>query len=66
MPATAPSSAPSSPSSAAPASDSSLDALLAPTDAFAPRHTSPTPAERAPKLAAVGYPTPHPPFDAPL
>ena len=39
------------------ANSSALAALLAPTDAFAPRHNSPTPEERAKMLAAVGYPT---------
>jgi len=34
-----------------------LAELLAPTDAFAPRHVSPTAEERAHMLAAVGYPS---------
>lgn len=56
MSASAPAPA-SSVSNSAPAAGSALATLLAPTDAFAPRHTSPTPEERAQMLAALGYPT---------
>ncbi len=56
MSASAPAPASAS-SSASVASSVALSALLAPTDGFAPRHTSPTEAERAHMLAALGYPT---------
>jgi glycine dehydrogenase len=39
------------------ASSGSLATLLAPTDQFAPRHNSPTAAERATMLAALGHAT---------
>ena len=39
------------------ATNSALAALLAPTDVFAPRHSSPNADERAKMLAAIGYPT---------
>ncbi len=55
MPAHAP--ATSTPDSPLAARGLSLAALLAPTDAFAPRHTSPTAAERAHMLAALGRPS---------
>ncbi|MDF3059614.1 MAG: glycine dehydrogenase [Rariglobus sp.] len=47
MPASAPSAS----------SASSLSELLAPTDSFAHRHTSPDSAERTAMLAALGYPS---------
>ena len=37
--------------------DNALAELLAPTDAFAPRHNSATPDEQARMLAALGYPS---------
>jgi glycine dehydrogenase len=52
-----PVSAPASASVPSTASSASLAALLAPTDAFAPRHTSPNSDERAKMLADLGYPT---------
>ncbi len=56
MPASAP--APATATSATQGSTpAALAALLAPTDAFAPRHSSPTEAERAHMLAALGYPS---------
>ena len=51
MSATAPSTSSTSPTT----SGSPFAALLAPTDVFAPRHTSPTGTERATMLAALGH-----------
>ncbi len=49
------SSAASSPSPSAPVIATSLDALLAPTDAFSPRHNAPDAAERTAMLSTLGY-----------
>jgi glycine dehydrogenase len=45
----------SAPVANAPVSSASLDALLAPTDAFAPRHNAPDATESAAMLATLGY-----------
>jgi glycine dehydrogenase len=55
MPASAP--APASVTAASGSLAPDLPGLLSPTDAFAPRHTSPTADERAHMLSALGYPT---------